>query len=108
MRCMSWMAEIGKLMEGIKESKLPVDLIVLADHGMVELKGAPVSLDRFGFNPAWFDPIVGLGLYPKSEEDAAESFRGDAREERQVYRVPAGSRFRLICILTAIRGREIR
>ena len=30
--------EIGKLMEGIKDSKLPVDLIVLADHGMVRSK----------------------------------------------------------------------
>ncbi len=36
--------EIGKLMDGIKEIKLPVDLIVLADHGMVEVDGDPIHL----------------------------------------------------------------
>jgi alkaline phosphatase D len=87
-------SEIGKLMDGIKESKLQVDLIVLADHGMVELKGAPISLDHFGFNPTGFDPIVGLGLYPKSEDDAQKAFeamRGKS-DKFTVYRraqVPA-------------------
>jgi arylsulfatase A-like enzyme len=56
-------SEIGKLIDGIKESKLPVDLIVLADHGMVEVKGSPVSLDHFGFNPAGFDPQVPAYLH---------------------------------------------
>ena len=87
-------SEIGKLMEGIKESKLPIDLIVLADHGMVELKGAPINLDHFGLNPSWFAPIIGLGLYPKSEDDAEKAFeamRGKS-DKFAVYRraqVPA-------------------
>src|SRR6202142_4418471 len=67
-------SEIGKLMDGIKESKLPVDLIVLADHGMAAVKDAPVHLDQYGLNPSLFAPIVGLGLYPKSEEDAEKAY----------------------------------
>jgi predicted AlkP superfamily pyrophosphatase or phosphodiesterase len=66
--------EIGKLMDGIKESRLPVDLIVLADHGMVEVKGAPIHLDQYGLNPASFAPIIGSILYPKSDEDAQKAY----------------------------------
>jgi alkaline phosphatase D len=86
--------EIGKLMDGIKESKLPVDLIVLADHGMAELKGAPIDLDHYGLNPSSFAPIVGLALYPKSDADAQkayEAMRGKS-DKFAVYRraqVPA-------------------
>jgi hypothetical protein len=60
-------------MEGIKESKLPIDLIVLADHGMVKVEGSPIHLDQFGFNPAWFVQIEGTLLYPKSDEDAQKA-----------------------------------
>jgi predicted AlkP superfamily pyrophosphatase or phosphodiesterase len=86
--------EIGKLMDGIKESKLPVDLIVLADHGMAEVKGAPIHLDQYGLNPAGFVEIVGTNLYPKSDEDAQkayEALRGKS-DKFLVYRraqVPA-------------------
>jgi alkaline phosphatase D len=38
---------IGDLQAGIAASKLPVDLIVLADHGMVALKGEPIDLSAF-------------------------------------------------------------
>ncbi len=67
--------EIGKLVDGIKQSKLAVDLIVLADHGMAEVKGAPIHLDQYGLNPADFAPIVGLGLYAKSDEDAQNAYQ---------------------------------
>jgi predicted AlkP superfamily pyrophosphatase or phosphodiesterase len=86
--------EIWRLMDGIKESNLPVDLIVLADHGMVEVKGAPIHLDQYGFNPSGFATVVGLRLYPKSDEDAQkayEAMRGKS-DKFAVYRraqVPA-------------------
>jgi alkaline phosphatase D len=86
--------EIGKLVDGIKESKLPVDLIVLADHGMVEVKGAPINLDEFGLNAASFAPIIGPIVYPKSDDDAQkayEALRGKS-DKFTVYRraqVPA-------------------
>jgi predicted AlkP superfamily pyrophosphatase or phosphodiesterase len=86
--------EIGKLMDGLKEIKLPVDVIVLADHGMVKVDGPPVHLGQFGFDPSGFAPIVGLGLYPKSDADAQkayEAMRGKS-DKFAVYRraeVPA-------------------
>jgi predicted AlkP superfamily pyrophosphatase or phosphodiesterase len=86
--------EIGKLEDGIKESKLPVDLIVLADHGMAEVKDAPINLTQLGLNPAWFTTIDENLLYPKSEDDAQrayEALRGKS-DKFTVYRraqVPA-------------------
>jgi predicted AlkP superfamily pyrophosphatase or phosphodiesterase len=66
--------EIGRLAEGIKESKLPVDLIVLADHGMVEVKGAPIRLDHYGLDRSLFDEVVGSNMYPKSDASAQEAY----------------------------------
>ncbi|HYM77763.1 MAG TPA: ectonucleotide pyrophosphatase/phosphodiesterase [Candidatus Dormibacteraeota bacterium] len=86
--------EIGKLMEGIKESKLAVDLIVLADHGMVKVEGEPIRLEQYGFNPAWFAHVEGTLLYPKSDDAAQkayEAMRGKS-DKFSVYRraqVPA-------------------
>jgi predicted AlkP superfamily pyrophosphatase or phosphodiesterase len=87
-------SEIGQLMDGIKESKLPVDLIVLADHGMVEVKGAPIHLDQYGLKLDSFVQIVGSNIYPKSDNDAQkayEAMRGKS-DKFDVYRrsqVPA-------------------
>jgi len=66
--------EIGKLIDGIKESKLPVDLFVLADHGMAEVKGAPISLAQYGLKGSWFVQLAGSGLYAKSEADAQQAY----------------------------------
>jgi alkaline phosphatase D len=90
--------EIGKLMDGIKESRLPVDFIVLADHGMVEVKGAPIHLDQYGLNVSWMVTTVGSSLYAKSEEDAQRAYgamRGKS-DKFVVYRrakVPADLQF---------------
>jgi predicted AlkP superfamily pyrophosphatase or phosphodiesterase len=90
--------EIAKLEDGIKESKLPVDLIVLADHGMAEVKDAPIDLTQLGLNPAWFTIIDDNLLYPKSEDDAQkayETLRGKS-DKFTVYRraqVPANLHF---------------
>lgn len=86
--------EIGRLMDGIKQSKLPVDLIVLADHGMAAVEGAPIQLNQFGLQKSYFAPIVGSIMYPKSEQDAQmayEALRGKS-DKFAVYRranVPA-------------------
>lgn len=80
--------EIGKLMDGLKQINLPVDLIVLADHGMVKVEGEPVHLRKYGFDASWFSPIVGLRLYPKSDGDAQkayEAMRGKS-DKFAVYR----------------------
>jgi predicted AlkP superfamily pyrophosphatase or phosphodiesterase len=90
--------EIGKLEDGTKDSKLPVDLIVLADHGMVKIDGPPVALDRYGLNPDWFSHIEESMLYPKSDADAQkayEALRGKS-DKFVVYRraqVPSSLHF---------------
>jgi predicted AlkP superfamily pyrophosphatase or phosphodiesterase len=91
-------SEIGKLIDGIKESKLPVDLIVLADHGMAEVESPPVRLTDHGLNATSFTPIIGSILYPKTDDDAQkayEALRGKS-DKFQVYRraqVPAALHF---------------
>jgi predicted AlkP superfamily pyrophosphatase or phosphodiesterase len=90
--------EIGKLVDGIKESGLHVDLIVLADHGMVKVEGPPIHLDNFGLNLASFAPIMGALLYPKSEDDAQKAYETlrEKSDKFTVYRraqVPAALHF---------------
>jgi predicted AlkP superfamily pyrophosphatase or phosphodiesterase len=91
-------SEIGKLMDGIKESKLPVDLIVLADHGMVAVKGAPIHLDEYGLKTSWMTSTVGSLLYAKSDDDAEKAYEAlkGKSDKFAVYRrsqVPAYLRF---------------
>jgi predicted AlkP superfamily pyrophosphatase or phosphodiesterase len=66
--------EIGKLEDGVKESKLPVDLIVVADHGMAKVEGPPIHLNDFGLQRSSFEQVVGPLLYSKSEEDAQNAY----------------------------------
>lgn len=83
---------VGELSKAIAATKLPVDLIVVSDHGMETLQGGWVALDR------WTDlsnfETVGTLLYAKSEADAEkayESLKG-ASDKFDIYRraqVPA-------------------
>jgi predicted AlkP superfamily pyrophosphatase or phosphodiesterase len=83
---------IGRLADGIAATGLPVDLIVLADHGMETTQGGWVTLDK------WADlsqmETSGPLLYAKSEEDARKVYKSllGASNDFKVYRradVPA-------------------
>ena len=83
---------IGKLADGIAATGLPVDLIVLADHGMETIQGGWVMLDK------WADlsqiETSGPLLYAKSEADAEKVYKSllGASDTFKVYRranVPA-------------------
>src|SRR5579863_975587 len=83
---------IGKLSDGIAASGLPVDLIVLADHGMETLRGGWVILDKMA-DLSQFE-TCGTLLYAKSEADAEKAYRAllGASEKFKIYRraqVPA-------------------
>src|SRR3984957_9836020 len=85
-------------MEGIKESKLPVDLIVVADHGMAKIEGPPIHLDDYGLQTSFFEQIQGAMLYPRSEDDAQKAYLTlrDKSDKFLVYRraqVPADLHF---------------
>jgi X-X-X-Leu-X-X-Gly heptad repeat protein len=67
--------QIGKLAGGIKQLNLRVDVIVVADHGMTSVKGAPIVLDQYGLKTGLLEQIVDDKLYPKSESAAEEAYQ---------------------------------
>jgi alkaline phosphatase D len=86
---------IGELAHGIDVLKLPVDLIVLADHGMAEYQGEFLNLSKFDPEVRAHTKRVGhVTLYPKSEAEAQSIYDTlrDKSEKFVVYRraqVPA-------------------
>lgn len=84
---------VGKLKAGLDATHLPVDLVVVSDHGMVKTEGGWVTLDKFA-DLSGFEAVGSL-LYGKSEEDRARVYNQlkKASEKFVVYRrkdVPAG------------------
>jgi alkaline phosphatase D len=78
---------IGILREKLKETGLPVDLIVTADHGMIKAETPPVVLDQFA-DLSHFK-IEGASLYADNEADAErayEQFRAHADPRFTAYR----------------------
>jgi predicted AlkP superfamily pyrophosphatase or phosphodiesterase len=87
---------IGKLEAGLEATHLPVDLIVVSDHGMQRVSDGWITLDKFA-DLTNFETAGGQ-LYPKSEEDAAKAYQKlkAASAEFFVYRrknVPASLHF---------------
>ncbi len=88
---------VGKLKEGLDATGLPIDLVVVSDHGMVKVEGPPIALDTFA-DLTDFE-TVGALLYAKTEADAAHAYNQLKKASSQftVYRrkdVPAGLNFR--------------
>ncbi len=65
-------ALVGKLKAGLDKTKLPVDLVVVSDHGMVKSDGGWVTLDAFA-DLTGFETVGSL-LYGKTEEDRARVY----------------------------------
>ena len=81
-------AEVGALEAGIGRLKLPVDVIVVADHGMATIQDGWVNLDQDGLNVPLLEKSEGLFLYPKSDmaaEQVFESLEGSS-EKFRVFR----------------------
>ena len=83
---------IGKLKKALDATKLPIDLVVVSDHGMAKVEGGWITLDEFadlsGFETA------GPLLYGKTEDDRKRVYDGlkHASSQFVVYRrkdVPA-------------------
>jgi predicted AlkP superfamily pyrophosphatase or phosphodiesterase len=84
---------VGKLHAALEATGLPVDLVVVSDHGMARIQGPWVTLDQFA-DLANFE-TAGPLLYGKTEEDRAQAYNKlkKASEKFQAYRrkdVPAG------------------
>ncbi|MFZ0339150.1 MAG: ectonucleotide pyrophosphatase/phosphodiesterase, partial [Terracidiphilus sp.] len=84
---------VGKLRAALATTGLPIDLVVVSDHGMIKSEGGWINLDQFADLSA-FD-TVGELLYGKNEEDRDRVYNQLKRVSPQfvVYRrkdVPAG------------------
>jgi predicted AlkP superfamily pyrophosphatase or phosphodiesterase len=77
---------IGKLTEGIKPLGLPVDLLVVSDHGMEATRGGWVTLDKWA-DLSRFETSGSL-LYANSEADAEKAYHSllGASDTFKVYR----------------------
>jgi predicted AlkP superfamily pyrophosphatase or phosphodiesterase len=89
--------EIGKLVAGLDELKLPADVVVLADHGMAKVEGDWIDLDQYFDKSLVVTPVEDF-LYPKSGADAAKIYDALSGKSAQfkVYRsgkVPADLHF---------------
>jgi alkaline phosphatase D len=80
--------ELGRLLDGVKASKLAVDLIVVADHGMATVPNRWINLDGHGLNLSLLKKYEGAFLYAKSEVDAQKIFDSmqPGTSEFKVYR----------------------
>jgi predicted AlkP superfamily pyrophosphatase or phosphodiesterase len=84
---------IGKLERALKSTGLPIDLVVVSDHGMAKVEGGWITLDEFA-DLSNFENAGAL-LYGKTEEDRARAYTKlkQASSEFLAYRrkdVPAG------------------
>ena len=89
-------ALVGKLKAGLDASGLPVDLVVVSDHGMAKVEGGWITLDQFA-DLSGFE-AVGALLYGKTAADRARVYNQLKKASSQfiVYRrkdVPASLNF---------------
>ena len=89
-------AIVGKLESALKSTRLPIDLAIVSDHGMVKSQGDWINLDQFA-DLSGFDTVGSL-LYAETEDDRARVYNQLKRVSPQfvVYRlknVPADLNF---------------
>jgi predicted AlkP superfamily pyrophosphatase or phosphodiesterase len=77
---------IGNLETKLDALKLPIDLFVVADHGMENVQGDWIDLERYA-NLSDFD-TDGPFLYPRTEADAQKAYEklNGASDKFKVYR----------------------
>jgi alkaline phosphatase D len=77
---------VGKLKKGLDATGLPIDLIVVSDHGMAKVQGNWITLDEFA-DLTGFETVGSL-LYAKSEDNAASLYNQLKKASSQfvVYR----------------------
>jgi alkaline phosphatase D len=65
-------ALIGKLKKALDTTGLPIDLVIVSDHGMARVSGEWITLDQFA-NLQGFDS-AGTLLYGKTEQERARAY----------------------------------
>jgi alkaline phosphatase D len=64
---------MGRLADGLKALQLPVDLFIVADHGMTAGQGDWINLDRYADLSNFV--ISGGQIYPQTDADAERAFQ---------------------------------
>jgi predicted AlkP superfamily pyrophosphatase or phosphodiesterase len=79
--------EIGNLEAGLTKLNLPVDVIVLADHGMIQVEGDWINLDQY-LDASLLEKSEDTFMYAMSEADAAKIYDGlnGKSDKFRVYR----------------------
>lgn len=79
-------AEVGKLIAGLDSLHLPIDLIVLADHGMETTSGGWITLDQFADLSQF--KSAGPLMYAPTAADAEKAYQSlkGASDKFKVYR----------------------
>ena len=80
--------EVGVLQQGVAKLNLPVDVIVLSDHGMVKVQRDWITLDQYFPDASAFERIMSPGLYAKSDADAQRAYEAlhGKSDKFEVYR----------------------
>jgi predicted AlkP superfamily pyrophosphatase or phosphodiesterase len=65
-------ALVGNLKAGLDATGLPIDLVVVSDHGMAKVQGGWITLDQFA-DLTGFESVGSL-LYGKTEQDRARVY----------------------------------
>ena len=83
---------VGKLKAALDSTGLPIDLVVVSDHGMVKIEGGWITLDQFA-DLTGFETVGSL-LYGKTEEDRERVYNQLKRASSQfvVYRLQERAR----------------
>jgi predicted AlkP superfamily pyrophosphatase or phosphodiesterase len=89
-------AGVGKLIAGLDALHLPIDLIVLADHGMETTRGGWITLDQFADLSQF--KSAGPLMFASSDAEAEKAYRSlkGASDKFKVYRradLPAELRY---------------
>jgi alkaline phosphatase D len=84
---------VGKLKTELDKTGLPIDLVVVSDHGMAKVDGGWITLDQFA-DLTGFETVGSL-LYGKTEDDRVRAYNQLKKASSQfvVYRrkdLPAG------------------
>ena len=77
---------VAKLKAALDKTKLPIDMVVLSDHGMAKVQGGAINLDDFADLGSF--ETAGTLLYGRTEEDRVKAYNAlkHASSEFFVYR----------------------
>ncbi len=97
---------MGTLEADLKATQLPVDLVIVSDHGMAKIQGGWIDLDQYA--PMDGLTTVGDSLYAPTEQAANAAYQKLKAADAAFMVYQRAIRSRRNCTTTAIRAKAIR